>query len=380
MSTQGSISREANGTWGFIVDMPAANGRRRQLRRRGFATKKAAQAALSEVLTDVQRGSFVRPTRLTVGEYLLERWLPARRADLRPSTLLGYEKVIRRRIVPLLGATPLSSLDPARLEAFYGELLTKGGRGGKPLSAKTVTNTAGLLSSALGDAVRLRLVAHNVASDARLPRRPHREMSAWSEAEAAAFLDAVRPDRMYPLWRLALATGLRRGELCGLRWKDVDLAAGAITIANTRVVAASVVDGAPKTKAGARIVALDAETTAVLAAWRRSVAQERLVAGSRWSDTGLVFVDEFGVGPHPETITRWWREATLKAGLPPIRLHDARHTAATVMLRAGVPVKVVSQRLGHADVAVTMRVYQHVTAQDDRLAADVLGRALGGGA
>ena len=118
-------------------------------------------------------------------------------------------------------------------------------------------------------------------------------------------------------------------------------------------------------------------TVVVLSTWRRDRAEERLAAGGGWSDSGLVFVDELGVPPHPETITRWWRQAVARAGLPAIRPHNARHTAATVMLRAGVPVKVVSQRLGHPDVAVTMRVWQHVTAQDDRAAAEALGRALG---
>ena len=135
--------------------------------------------------------------------------------------------------------------------------------------------------------------------------------------------------------------------------------------------------GEPKTKAGARVLSLDRNTVGALSSWRRRQAEERLAAGGAWNASGLVLVDEFGTPPHPEAITRWWREAAARAGLPPIRLHDARHTAATVMLRAGVPAKVVSQRLGHADVAVTMRVYQHVTAQDDRAAAaDALGRAI----
>lgn len=123
---------------------------------------------------------------------------------------------------------------------------------------------------------------------------------------------------------------------------------------------------------------LDDGTVAALLAWRKRQAAERLAAGPLWVDHGLVFVDELGEPPHPETVTRWWNEAVAAAGARPIRLHDARHTAATMALRAGMPIKVVTQRLGHADVAVTMRVYQHVTAQDDRAAADALGRALGG--
>ncbi len=378
MSTAGSISRASNGTWTFVVDVPGANGKRRQVRRRGFATKKEAQAELAAVLYEVQRGSYVRPSRMTLATYLLDRWLPARRADLRAATVVGYEKVIRTRILPVLGNVPLYRLDAAGLEAFYGQLLERGGRNSGRLSPKTVANTAGVLSIALADAVRLRIIPFSPATDARLPRRAHREMTAWTEGEAAAFLASVVDDRMFPLWRLALATGLRRGELCRLRWKDVDLAVGVVVVASTRVVADAVVTGEPKTKAGARIVALDRDTVAALASWKRRQAQERLAAGASWADSGLVFVDEHGVPPHPETLTRWWREAVERAGLPPIRLHDARHTAATVLLRAGVPVKVVSQRLGHADVAVTMRIYQHVTAQDDRQAAEALGRALGG--
>jgi integrase len=180
------------------------------------------------------------------------------------------------------------------------------------------------------------------------------------------------------MWRLVLATGLRRGELCGLRWRDVDLSAGTLEVAQARVVTEAVVVGAPKTRAGARVVTMDAVTVAALTAWRKRQAAERLAAGPAWGDCGLVLVDELGKPPHPEMVTRWWNEATARAGARPIRLHDARHTAATLQLRAGVPVKVVTQRLGHADVAVTMRVYQHVTAQDDQAAADALGRALGG--
>lgn len=241
-----------------------------------------------------------------------------------------------------------------------------------------MANTAGILSIALADAVRLKLLKHNPSVDARLPRRERREMAAWAEAEASTFLASVADDRLYPLWRLVLASGLRRGELCGLRWKDIDLVAGTLEVAETRVVADDVVTGAPKTKAGARIVALDGGTVATLSAWRKRIAEERLAAGPAWRDHGLVFVDELGGPPHPETMTRWWNEAVARAGVRRIRLHDARHSAATMALLAGVPLKVVTQRLGHADVAVTMRVYQHVTAQDDRAAAKALGRALDG--
>jgi integrase len=291
--------------------------------------------------------------------------------------VLGYRKAVARVMANSIATVPLTALDGAALERFYGELLASGGRDGGCLSPKTVANVSGVLSIALADAVRLKVLAHNPSTDARLPRRAHREMTAWTEQEAATFLASVAGERVYPMWRLVLATGLRRGELCGLRWQDVDLDAPTINVASTRVVAERVEVGEPKTRAGVRVLALDADTGSALGSWRRRQLEERLGTGGAWVDHGLVFTDELGEPPHPETVTRWWREAVARAGLRPIRLHDARHTAATLMLRAGVPVKVVSQRLGHADVAVTMRVYQHVTHTDDRAAADALGKALG---
>ena len=374
---RGSVKRR-DGAWFYVVDLGVdhATGKRRQLYKRGFRTKAEAERALTEALAEINRNEFVRPAKGTLAEFLMT-WLESRRRDLRPTTWYGYCKVVNQRITPGIGHVKLSELDAATLEAWYGRLVSAGGVHGGPLSPKTVANTAGVVSVALADAVRLKRLKHNPATGARLPRRDHREMNAWSEREASAFLSAVAAHRLHPLWRLVLATGLRRGELLGLRWTDVDLGAATLQVVETRVVAAEVLTGPPKTQAGARVVALDEGTVAALATWRRRQAEERLVAGPVWVDHGLVFVDELGRPPHPETLTRWWNAAVAAAGARPIRLHDARHSAATMALRAGVPLKVVTQRLGHADVAVTMRVYQHVTAQDDRAAADALGRALG---
>ena len=218
-----SVKRDAKrGTWTFVVDVATADGKRQQMLRRGFRTKKAAEAAEAAVIADQARGTFVRPTRVTLSDYLTG-WLEARAIDLRPSTLYGYRKVVEARIIPGIGQVKLSELDAATLEAWYGRLLVAGGNDGGGLSAKTVANTAGVLSVALADAVRLKLLRHNPASEARLPRRERREMAAWTEQEASDFLAAVAEERLYPLWRLVLASGLRRGELCGLRWRDVDL-------------------------------------------------------------------------------------------------------------------------------------------------------------
>ena len=146
-----------------------------------------------------------------------------------------------------------------------------------------------------------------------------------------------------------------------------------IDIVETRTVVGGELVGPPKTDKGTRTVSLDVGTVAALKAWRKRLAADKLAAGPAWTDSGRVFVDEIGRPPHPETVTGWWSAAVKRTGSRPIRLHDARHTAATLMLRAGVPVKVVSERIGHADVTVTLGIYQHVTKRDDQAAADVLG-------
>jgi integrase len=376
---RGSIKKRG-ATWSYVVDLGTdpTTGRRRQLYRRGFATRKAADEAMTEALAEINRGVFVRPTKGTIAEYLTG-WLDSQTERVRPATIHSYRKLVNQRIVPGLGNVRLTALDAATIEAWYGRLRRSGGKDGRPLSPKTVACTAGVLHKALSDAVRLRLLRYNPATDARLPKRERPVAAAWSAGEAASFLEAVRDERLYPMWRLVLATGLRRGELLGLRWQDIDLAAGRLEVVETRTVADGEVIGPPKTSAGARVLGLDADTVAVLTAWRKRLVAERLAAGPAWTDSGRVFVDELGAPPHPETATGWWTAAVTRAGVRRIRLHDARHTAATLQLRAGVPVKVVTQRLGHADVSVTMSVYQHVTAQDDQQAADTLGRLLGGG-
>jgi integrase len=368
-------------SWCYVVDAGTdpATAKRRQIKRRGFRTRDEAEAALSERMAELRGGRYVVPSRLTLAAYLVDRWLPARTAALRPSTFTSYRQVIETHVLPHLGAVVLQQIDAATLEAFYGRLLV-GGRKvagtSQALSAKTVRNAAGILSKALADAVKWRLLPHNPARDAELPRNEAPEMQAWTGTETRTFLAHVESSRLAPLWRLALATGMRRGELLGLQWRDVDLAAGVLAVARARVMAGIVTEGRPKTKAGVRRVAIDPATMVALRAWKRAQTEERLHAGPAWSDTGYVFTNELGEPLHPLAVTRAWSRAVMTAGVPLIRLHDARHTAATLMLAAGAPVKLVSQRLGHADIAVTLRVYTHVTAQDDEEAANALGAVL----
>lgn len=377
MSTAGSITRSATGTWSFVVDLPERNGQRRQLRRRGFPTKKAAQAAMTAYLADRDRGVAIAPSRTTVGTYLLEVWLPARRSALRPSTAAAYEGVIRNYILPELGRTKLQSLDGATLNRLYNVLLTAGRtesrRGlGAGLAPKTVRNVHGVLTRAMRDAVRWGHLQRNPCDTADPPRGRIPEMRAWTADDLRRFVKATDSHRLGAIWMLMATTGMRRGEVLGLRWTDIDLKAGTVTIRSTRIRYGNVTAiSTPKTARGNRTIAIGPTTLNALKAWKRDQARERLLAGSRWqgAEHGLVVTKIDGSPPNPESFSNLFAKLVRRIGLPPIRLHDLRHSYATNALAAGVPVKVLSQRVGHADIGVTLAVYAHVMPGDDEDAA-----------
>jgi site-specific recombinase XerC len=218
-------------TWYFDVPDPMT-GKRRQYSKGGFRTKRECQQALNEALSTLRTGTFVEPSQRTVAGFLVEEWLPAMRPPrVRPSTWLSYRKNVERHIVPALGHLPLQRLTPAQLTAFYRGLLSSGHRQGSGgLAPKTVRNIHGALHAALRDAVRWGYVARNVAAAADLPKGMAPEMRVWSPEQLRAFLDQVRDDRLYAAWLLLATTGMRRGEVAGPRWVDVDLDAGRLVV------------------------------------------------------------------------------------------------------------------------------------------------------
>ena len=382
MSTQGSITRDSSGRWQFIVDVPGPNGRRRQIRRRGFATKKLAQDVLARLLADSQRGLFVEPSRLTVGAYLLEDWLPARRPSLRDSTANSYEQIVRTYVLPHIGGLQLSALDGPTLNRLYGQLLATGRiddrrhDAGSGLAPKTVRNLHGVLTKAFRDGVRWGRLVRNPCDAADPPRGASPEMKAWSTEELRAFVTSVQSHRWAAIWTLMATTGMRRGEVLGLRWIDIDLDAGTVTIRSTRIrYGNNVSSSTPKTARGNRTIAIGPATTASLRSWKREQAADRLLCGPAWHDSGLVVTLGDGTPPDPNSFTNLFAKLVRRAGLPRIRHnHDLRHSYATAALADGVPVKVVSQRIGHADVGVTLKVYAHVLPGDDVNAANASGR------
>ena len=373
------------GTWFFVVDLPArGDGRRRQVRRRGFRTKAEAQAALDELRVRGRRGTYIVPARQTLERFLVDDWLPAIRATVEPSTHESYTRYLKVHVIPRIGAVPIQQLDASVLNKLYADLLNNGRRDGKPggLAPRTVRYIHTIVGRALREAVAWDRLARNVARAAQPPRAAQArgpEMRTWDGATVARFLDCVRDDRHCPAWLFLATTGCRRGEALGLRWHDVDLDAAKAVLSQSVTAVDHDLRLAPRTKSGKpRPIELDAKTVAALRVVRVRQAQEKLLLGPAYVDRDLVFARPDGRPQHPEHFSMAFDRRVARYRLPRIRLHDLRHTWATLALSAGVDVKIVSERLGHASAKITWDIYQHVTPTMQANAAETVARLIFG--
>lgn len=349
--------------WNIVVDIGYdEGGARKQKWYSGFKTKKAAQERLTELLTALQGGTWVEPSKRTLAVFLRE-WLDSIRATVRPSTWAAYSMLTEVHIIAALGTVPLQRLTAAQLNALYADLLAKGRRDGKGgLSPRTVAYVHATIRKALAEAVRWQILTRNVADAATPPRqRSSDTLRTWSADELRAFLAHVESDRLYAAYVLAATTGLRRGEVLGLRWRDLDLNAGRLAVVQTLVSVNYVVSfSTPKTARGRRSVALDSTTSAALRAHRVRRLEERLALGlGSPGDDDLVFTDVEGEPLHPGQFSDRFDRLVKAAGVPRINFHGLRHTHATLALRAGVHPKVVSERLGHSTISITLDTYSH---------------------
>ncbi len=368
----------SSGTWWFVVDLPAGpEGKRRQARRRGFRTKAEAQSALDELRVTSRLGTYVAPARQTVGEFLRDDWLPTVSRSLAQTTWESYERNIRHHVEPNIGHIQLQALDAGALNRLYSSLLDNGRKHGHQspgLKPRTVRYVHTIIQAALRDAVRWHRVPLNAASQAAPPSAKSAkppEMRVWSSTELATFLDRTSGDRYHWPWLFLATTGCRRGEALGLRWQDVDMERRLAAI-RQELVPLTKASGRgregrliPRTKSDRpRVIELDSRTVGALRSWRAHHAAERLLFGDAYVDSGLVFCRPDGRPYHPEAFSKAFDRRltrTAFADLMRIRLHDLRHTWATLALVAGVDVKIVSERLGHTSPLITWQTYQHVT-------------------
>lgn len=379
---RGSVAKKGKKWYAVVYDGPdplTGKDRRRWV---AAGTRKGdAEKLLAELIQRKYEGETVVNERVTLGEYLVHRWLPIQATRVRPSTYDSYVRNTRLHVEPALGRRRLEKLTVEDLDLFYARLLTVGNkRPGSPpgLRPKSVRNIHVMLNKALGDAVRKGLVLRNVAALADAPSvgaKSSGAIKAWDADQLRVFLAGMRDHRLYPAYHLSSHTGMRRGEILGLRWCDVDLDAHRLSVRQALVsIAYEVEVSGVKTSAGRRTIDLDAGTVAVMRRWHETRTTE--CAGVAPSAEDLVFTKEDGHWIHPDYFSQNFDRRVAKLDVPKISLHDLRHTHATLLLKSGVPVKVVSERLGHANVAFTMSIYQHVLPGMQAEAADTFFRLI----
>jgi integrase len=379
---------------GYTLTMPGGTSKA-LTRRTGpngerWTTRADASKALRAILAQADKGEVIDPSKQLVQDYL-EEWLGGLR--LAPSTVASYRKNIRLHIVPRIGGVKLNALATVKIDGMYRDL-ERGGRAdyrqGEALSARTVRYVHTILSAALAAAVRAHRLPYNPAASATPPsakqaRAP--EMHPWDAEQLAAFLGwTADHSEHHAAWTLLAMTGMRRGEALALRWRDVNLDAGTVSVRRSAGVIRVKGQGAAVTEGGTksgkpRVIDLDASTVTILRAHRKARGAVHL---NHVRDDALVLGDHEGRHLHPERFTRTFRAEAARcrkekvADLPPIRLHDLRHTHATLLLAKGVPVKVVSECLGHASATITLQVYAHVMPGNQRQAADLFASLIKG--
>ncbi|HEV8279813.1 MAG TPA: tyrosine-type recombinase/integrase [Streptosporangiaceae bacterium] len=360
--------------YSFRVDTGRGPDGKRIQEYRTFDRRADAVAVLARIMTETSRGLYIRPSDETLGEYL-DGWLEGATRNLRASTRRNYGDAflpVRER----LGARRLQGITKADVEGLVSWMLTsgrrRGGQAGTGLSARSVRLTLGRLTAALEDATTEGKLARNPARYVKPPKHTPRERETWNATEVRAFLAVADADRLAACWRLSLY-GLRRGEVLGLRWRDVDLTAAAITVRQARVLAGHEVrTEAPKSRSGARALPLDDALVAALKTLKARQASERLAAGPAYERAGYVAADELGRPVHPEWYTDEFHRVSDRAGVRRIRLHESRHTACSLMEKAGVAVSVIAAWAGHYSGAFTMATYVHASPGDLAAGRDAL--------
>jgi integrase len=348
---EGSIHQRKDGRW--CASIGVGRGKRKHFLSR-------SRAEVSRKLTAAMKGRDdglpAITERQTVGQFLTS-WLEAVRPSIRERTWVRYEQYVRLHAAPALGKVPLTRLTPQHLQRLYSDRLKAG------LSATSVHHLHAMLHSALDQAVRWALIARNIADLVDPPRNAHFEMTTLSPEGARRFLDTLAGNRLEALYVLALTTGMRQGELLGLRWRDVDFDHGTLQVRGSlQRLGGKLTVSATKTEHSQRRVSLTSSAVAALRRHRVLQKEERLRLGAAWQGEELVFTNEIGRPIGASSLLRLsFLPLLSRAGLPRMRFHDLRHSAATLLLGQGVHPKIVAEMLGHSKIGTTLDLYSHVT-------------------
>lgn len=368
--------RQRGARWTYVVNLPKGpDGKCRQHWQGGFATKREAEQALVAALHELDQRSFVVRSSTTLGDYLSE-WLEG--LQLAPASIYSYRKSLRRHVIPTIGHIRLQDLDPPVLRHFYALLQTDGNATARPLSGTSVQLIHQILHRALGDAAREGLLSRNVASLVKPPRRSTQERQTWTAEQVRTFLTAAADEYDSAMWLLLVTTGMRRGEVCGLQWRDVETEQQRVLIRRSlSVVEGRTIIGAPKTARSRRALSIDPVTATALHRQRARALTNALAAGAPQDlPAQPVFTAPSGGLLQPSAVGQRFQRLRAGAELPYLRLHDLRHTYATLALEAGMHPKVLSERLGHAGITITLDLYAHVLPSIERAASLAVSQLL----
>jgi integrase len=362
---KGHVYKRSAGSWTIVYDLPADSltGKRCQKSQTVKGTKRDAERVLREVLLSIEQGRYVKANKITLGEWL-RRWLNDYASmSITDRTLESYTSIVERHLIPSLGRIMLTDLQPLHIQDYYAEKRLRGradGKGG--LSGRSVVYQHRILSKSLDYAVKMGLVVRNVCKAVEAPRVAKVTMSTLSPGEVTRFLDVARETGYYVYFATLLYTGLRRGELLALRWRNLDLQKATLTVVETgyKLGDGRYIIKEPKTPHSRRSVTLPPSLVELFKAYRVDEELLRIQLGISLNADDFVFVRPDGSPINPGAVSLAFRRIIKKAGLKHIRIHDLRHTHATLMLKAGVHPKVVSERLGHASIGITLDTYSHV--------------------
>lgn len=353
--------------WGIVIELPRGeDGRRKQKWHSVRGSRSKAETELRRLLHEVETGAYVEPVKLTVGQYL-DKWLADHaKTTVSPKTYERYTGLVKNQIKPTLGAVQLPKLQPLAIQALYSRLLESGrklkqkAKEETGLSAQTVVHVHRVLRAALGQAVRWQMVARNPCDAVTPPSVERKQMQALDAARTAWLLTAAEGTKLYTPIVLAATTGMRRGEILALEWSSVNLAAGALSVVRSleQTRAGGLRFKPTKNKKG-RVISLPPMTVEALRQQQARQAEYRALLGDAYQENGLVCCREDGAVWKPEAFTTSYFKFCRKIGVG-VRFHDLRHTHASQLLSAGVSPKVVSERLGHSSVGITLDVYSHV--------------------
>ncbi len=365
---RGHITKRSKGSYTVVLNLGRSpeTGKRKQQWVNVKGTKREAEKRLSELLVQLDNGTYITPKKTTFADYL-EMWLNEyAKNNLSPRGFERYAEIIRKHLIPDLGRVILTQLKPEHLQKHYTAKLNDG------LSARTVRYHHALIHVALQTAVKWGLVNRNVADAVDPPRIQRNEMQTWDEDDINKFLERVKDSQYYGLFYTALFTGMRRSELLALRWQDIDFVYNQIYVSRGlhQLKDGSFVFTQPKSSKSSRTIALTPSTILMLREYQEEQKLERDITGNPLTNDDLVFSNIEGNPLRPNTITRAWTTLATKYGLKVIRLHDARHTHASLMLKQGIHPKIVQERLGHSSIQMTIDTYSHVAPGIQEAAAN----------